>query len=65
MYGKLVLEVDRRVRLTANQVHCLIAVHVKKRLAPLLKDVIGPWLLSMHDQSRDIVNVAKGSFEVT
>ncbi|KAI9274250.1 hypothetical protein BY458DRAFT_555169 [Sporodiniella umbellata] len=63
LYAKLVLEVDRRVRLSANQVHCLITVQVKKKLAPLLKNVIGPWLLSMHDQSRDIANLAKGSFE--
>ncbi|KAG1420549.1 hypothetical protein G6F59_007162 [Rhizopus arrhizus] len=62
-YGKLVLEVDRRVRLAANQVHALVTSNVKKKLAPVLKDIIGPWLLSMHDQSKDIVGIAKGSFE--
>lgn len=58
------MEVDRRVRLVANQVHALVTSNVKKKLAPVLKDIIGPWLLSMHDQSKDIVGVAKGSFEV-
>ncbi|KAI8878807.1 hypothetical protein K501DRAFT_227764 [Backusella circina FSU 941] len=63
MYGKLVLEVDRRVRLAANQVHTLVTANAKKRLAPLLKEFIGPWLLSMYDQSKDICKVGRGSFE--
>ncbi|KAI8061201.1 hypothetical protein BDF21DRAFT_369504 [Thamnidium elegans] len=63
MYGKLVLEVDRRVRLVANQVHALITVNAKKRLAPLLKEFIGPWVLAMYDQSKDVSKVAQNSFE--
>lgn len=63
MYGKLVLEVDRRVRLIANQVHVLITTNAKKRLAPLLKDFVGPWMLSMHDQSKDVAKVANQAFE--
>lgn len=65
MYSKLVLEVDRRVRLAANQVHVLITANAKKRLAPLLKEFIGPWLLAMYDQSKDVARVAQNSFEVT
>lgn len=64
MYGKLVLEVDRRVRLVANQVHSLITANAKKRLAPLLKEFIGPWILAMNDQSKDVARVAQSSFEV-
>ncbi|KAL7316263.1 hypothetical protein PS15m_005384 [Mucor circinelloides] len=63
VYSKLVLEVDRRVRLVANQVHALITANAKKKLAPLLKEFIGPWLLSMNDQSKDIVRVAQNAFE--
>ncbi|KAI7889142.1 uncharacterized protein EV154DRAFT_515547 [Mucor mucedo] len=63
MYGKLVLEVDRRVRLVANQVHSLITANAKKRLAPLLKEFIGPWILAMNDQSKDVARVAQCSFE--
>lgn len=64
MYGKLVLEVDRRVRLVASQVHTLITANAKKRLAPILKEFIGPWLLAMNDQSKDVSRVALNSFEV-
>ncbi|KAI8329266.1 hypothetical protein EDC96DRAFT_452486 [Choanephora cucurbitarum] len=63
LYGKLVLEVDRRVRLAANQVHTLITANAKKKLAPLLKEFIGPWLLSMYDQSKDVSKMAQLSFE--
>ncbi|KAI8075925.1 uncharacterized protein B0P05DRAFT_579996 [Gilbertella persicaria] len=63
MYSKLVLEVDRRVRLAANQVHALITADAKKKLAPLLKEFIGPWLLAMHDQSKDVAKVAQHAFE--
>lgn len=55
---------DRRVRLVANQVHALITVNAKKRLAPLLKEFIGPWFLAMYDQSKDVSRVAQNSFEV-
>jgi hypothetical protein len=64
MYGKLVLEVDRRVRLVTNQVHTLITANAKKKLAPLLKELVGPWFLAMYDQSRDVARVAQSSFEV-
>jgi hypothetical protein len=64
MYGKLVLEVDRRVRLVANQVHTLITANAKKKLAPLLKELVGPWFLAMYDQSKDVARVAQSSFEV-
>jgi hypothetical protein len=64
MYGKLVLDVDRRVRLVASQVHALITANAKKRLAPLLKEFIGPWLLSKYDLSKDVAKVAQSSFDV-
>ncbi|CEP18758.1 hypothetical protein [Parasitella parasitica] len=63
VYSKLVLEVDRRVRLVANQVHALITANAKKKLAPLLKEFVGPWLLSMNDQSKDIAKTAQNAFE--
>lgn len=64
MYSKLVLEVDRRVRLVTNQVHMLITANAKKKLAPLLKELVGPWFLAMYDQSKDVARVAQSSFEV-
>ncbi|KAI8988239.1 hypothetical protein BDF20DRAFT_813891 [Mycotypha africana] len=63
IYNKMTLEVDRRVRLVANEIHGLMTVHAKKKLAPVLKDLIGPWLLSMFDQSKDIMQVARSAFE--
>ncbi|KAI7906774.1 uncharacterized protein BX663DRAFT_534810 [Cokeromyces recurvatus] len=63
LYNKLVLEVDRRVRLIANQVHALITANAKKKFAPILKELIGPWLLSMYDSSKDIVKVSQSAFE--
>lgn len=64
MYGKLTIEVDRRVRLAANNVHMLIATNAKKKLAPHLKEFIGAWILTLFDQSPDVAKCAKSSFEV-
>lgn len=64
MYGKLTIEVDRRVRLAANNVHMLIATNAKKKLAPHLKEFIGAWILTLFDQSSDVAKCAKSSFEV-
>ncbi|KAI9028280.1 hypothetical protein CLU79DRAFT_832688 [Phycomyces nitens] len=63
MYGKLTVEVDRRVRLAANSVHALVTSHAGKKLAPHLKDFVGPWMMTQFDQSRDVARAAKASFE--
>ncbi|ORX46718.1 hypothetical protein DM01DRAFT_1339377 [Hesseltinella vesiculosa] len=63
LYNKLVLEVDRRVRLATVSLHQWIAQNAKKKLAPHLKDIIGAWMITMFDQSKDVAAVAKGSFE--
>ncbi|KAI7886425.1 hypothetical protein K492DRAFT_140487 [Lichtheimia hyalospora FSU 10163] len=65
MYGKLTIEVDRRVRLAANNVHMLIATNAKKKLAPHLKEFIGAWILTLFDQSPDVAKCANASFEAT
>lgn len=59
---KLTIEVDRRVRLAANSVHDLLARHAKKKLAPHLKELIGAWMISQFDQSRDVARMAHQSF---
>ncbi|KAF7727113.1 hypothetical protein EC973_007974 [Apophysomyces ossiformis] len=63
LYGKLTIEVDRRVRLAANNLHLLITTGIKKKLAPHLKGFIGPWMISMFDPYKDIAKTAKLSFE--
>ncbi|KAI8147972.1 hypothetical protein BJV82DRAFT_594115 [Fennellomyces sp. T-0311] len=63
IYVKLTIEVDRRVRLAANNVHKLISTEAKKKLAPHLKEFVGAWLITMFDQSPDVARAAKSSFE--
>ncbi|KAI8341835.1 hypothetical protein BC941DRAFT_466733 [Chlamydoabsidia padenii] len=63
LYNKLVLEVDRRVRIAASNIHKLVCLHAKKKLAPYLKDLIGAWMLAMFDQSKDVANLATMAFE--
>ncbi|KAI8980517.1 hypothetical protein BDB01DRAFT_836734 [Pilobolus umbonatus] len=65
LFGKLILDVDRRVRLASAQVHYIIVTNAKKKLAPMLKDFIGPWLLAMFDPSKDTARMARSSFETT
>ena len=64
MYVKLTIEVDRRVRLVANNVHLLISTNAKKKLAPHLKEFIGAWFITMFDQSPDVARAARNSFNV-
>ncbi|KAG0184295.1 hypothetical protein DFQ28_011431, partial [Apophysomyces sp. BC1034] len=63
MYGKLTIEVDRRVRLATNNVHLLITTGTKKKLAPHLKEFIGAWMVTMFDPYKDVAKAAKSSFE--
>ncbi|KAI8365943.1 uncharacterized protein BYT42DRAFT_600693 [Radiomyces spectabilis] len=63
MYVKLAIDVDRRVRLATNNVHMLITVHAKKKLAPFLKGFIATWLICIFDPSKDVARAAKKAFE--
>ncbi|KAF9907518.1 hypothetical protein BX616_000396 [Lobosporangium transversale] len=63
LYIKLTTDVDRRVRLLTNNVHMLIVKRVKKRLAPYLKEVIGAWVGTFFDPTRDVAYVAAEAFK--
>ncbi|CAO3592382.1 unnamed protein product [Absidia cylindrospora] len=63
IYNKLVLEVDRRVRLAASNIHQLICLRAKKKMAPYLKEFIGAWMMAMFDQSKDVARLARAAFE--
>lgn len=65
MYVKLTIDVDRRVRLATNNVHQMIAVNAKKKLAPFLKEIIGAWIITTLDPSKDVARAATDAFEVS
>ncbi|KAG0329930.1 hypothetical protein BGZ99_010041 [Dissophora globulifera] len=63
LYIKLTTDVDRRVRLLTNNVHLLLVKRVKKRLAPYLKEVIGAWIGTFFDPTKDVARVAMEAFK--
>ncbi|KAF9430363.1 hypothetical protein BGZ94_007186 [Podila epigama] len=63
LYIKLTTDVDRRVRLTANNVHLLLVKRVKKKLAPYLKEVIAAWIGTFFDPTREVARVALEAFK--
>ncbi|KAF8932033.1 hypothetical protein BGZ58_007282 [Dissophora ornata] len=63
LYIKLTTDVDRRVRLMTNSVHLLLVKRVKKKLAPYLKEVVGAWVGTFFDPTRDVARVAMEAFK--
>ncbi|KFH64295.1 hypothetical protein MVEG_10120 [Podila verticillata NRRL 6337] len=63
LYIKLTTDVDRRVRLMANNVHLLLVKRVKKKLAPYLKEVVAAWIGTFFDPTRDVARVALEAFK--
>ncbi|KAF9958836.1 hypothetical protein BGZ72_010818 [Mortierella alpina] len=63
LYIKLTTDVDRRVRLLANNVHLLLVKRVKRKLAPYLKEVIAAWIGTFFDPTRDVARVAMEAFK--
>ncbi|KAI0243654.1 hypothetical protein L0F63_002978, partial [Massospora cicadina] len=61
--GKLSADLERRIRLVANQILGDTVTKVGKQVAPHLKALMGPWLLSLHDPSKDVAAVASSAFE--
>jgi hypothetical protein len=65
LFGKLALDVDRRVRLVTQSVHLFIVSIAKRKIAPHLKSMIGPWLICFFDPSKDVARIASTSFSVS
>jgi hypothetical protein len=64
LYIKLTTDVDRRVRLLTNNVHMLLVKRVGRKLAPYLKEVIGAWVGTFFDPSKDVARAASDAFKV-
>ncbi|KAI8581916.1 hypothetical protein K450DRAFT_229884 [Umbelopsis ramanniana AG] len=62
LFGKLAIDVDRRVRLATQSVHQFIVSVAKRKIAPHLKSMIGPWLICFFDPSKDVARIATTSF---
>ncbi|KAH6595782.1 hypothetical protein BASA61_003700 [Batrachochytrium salamandrivorans] len=65
IYGKFAIDSDRRVREATARLHAALVKLLQKQLAPVLKDIIGPWLISQTDSSREVVSLSKESFQNT
>lgn len=63
LFNKLALDVDRKVRENAMAVHLYFAQTAPKRLAPILKKIIGVWLLTRFDVSKEVSSLAIESFQ--
>eukprot|EP00842_Homolaphlyctis_polyrhiza_P003786 jgi/Hompol1/4408/HPOL_007088-RA len=64
-YCKLIIDADRRVRESTASLHSALVKILQKQIAPVLKSIAGPWLLSHFDPSKDVARNASDSFETT
>ncbi|KAJ2997545.1 hypothetical protein HDV02_005434 [Globomyces sp. JEL0801] len=63
-YNDLSIDADRRIReLTAN-VHLTLVKSFRKQFAPVLKSIIGNWLINQFDPSKDACLKSKQAFEI-
>ncbi|KAJ8331083.1 hypothetical protein O5D80_001092 [Batrachochytrium dendrobatidis] len=65
LYDKLALDADRRVREATARLFLALVKLLNKHLAPILKKIIGPWLIAQTDSSKDVMNLSKDAFETT
>jgi E3 ubiquitin-protein ligase listerin len=64
VFKRLVMDNNRAVRLAALRVQALIVKGAGRKLAPNLKELIGPWWIAASDEYRGVADVANASFEV-
>ena len=53
----------RAVRAEACRVQQALAESLKRRMAPVLKSVIGPWWMAQHDTASEVAASARDSFQ--
>lgn len=63
MYIKLTTDTDRRVRTQTQTVHLLLVTRIKKKLAPHLRELIGPWVCAFFDTHKDVGRIATEAFQ--
>ncbi|ORX79499.1 hypothetical protein BCR32DRAFT_269438 [Anaeromyces robustus] len=64
LYAKISIDVDRRVRILIGNAHLIIVKTLKKKIAPHLKTLIGPWIASTFDPCPDVCKVAKEAYNI-
>ncbi|ORX49998.1 hypothetical protein BCR36DRAFT_583608 [Piromyces finnis] len=64
LYSKISIDVDRRVRILIGNAHLIIVKTLKKKIAPHLKELIGPWICSTFDPCPDVCRVAKEAYNL-
>lgn len=65
LYSILSIDIENRVREATQFAHKCMVTRVKKIIAPHLKHLIGPWIVSQFDTYPPAASVAKTSFEVS
>jgi hypothetical protein len=63
-YAKLCVEPNNRTRFLASSLNSKMVKKLRKRIAPLLKQLIIPWLASSLDNDMNIAKIALDAFEV-
>ncbi|KTW28922.1 hypothetical protein T552_01550 [Pneumocystis carinii B80] len=62
LYPRLSIDMERQVRLQCNQVHGKICVVSGKRIVRVIKEIIGPWMMSNFDSDYGVKKVSIESF---
>uniref|UniRef100_A0A8D9BRD6 E3 ubiquitin-protein ligase listerin n=1 Tax=Cacopsylla melanoneura TaxID=428564 RepID=A0A8D9BRD6_9HEMI len=63
LYSILSIDIENRVREATQSAHKCIVTRVKRNIAPHLKHLIGPWIVSQFDTYPPAASIAKNSFE--
>ncbi|OUM67456.1 hypothetical protein PIROE2DRAFT_5091 [Piromyces sp. E2] len=64
LYSRICIDVDRRVRILIGNAHLILVKTLKKKIAPHLKNLIGPWICSTFDPCPDVCKVAKEAYSI-
>ncbi|XP_041350967.1 E3 ubiquitin-protein ligase listerin-like [Gigantopelta aegis] len=63
IYNKMAIDIDYRVRETAQQAMNTLVSKVRRNLAPYVKSIMGSWLLSQCDTYPTVSSAAKQAFQ--
>ncbi|KAJ1923971.1 hypothetical protein IWQ60_005524 [Tieghemiomyces parasiticus] len=64
LYEKNTIEIDRRLRIMANQVNAALVARLERRIATALPTLLPFWLLSFFDPAPEAAQSARAAFEI-
>lgn len=64
IFNRLSIDANKRIKVLVMSIHAVMVTSLRKKIAPTLKDILGPWFNGIFDPNSEVSRLAFQSFQV-